>query len=205
MVVASVIEETEIAAENTEGTVALVVEAAPVTENRIIVYEYPTAGVAFDPPFNTSLPYHELVGGFSVPIGYARLYETIWKKFGHMIVDRNPGRAYALTMQVGVILRVVSDMHTRPRNTVTPDILFDWEFNLENSERLGLNVKWLRKQINVIKDSCEKNIPFPNDAVKEKEDKISKLTEELNKERAALQILKDADERKPFLADLLNF
>lgn len=131
------------------------------------------------------------------------MYEKIWKKFGHIIVTRDPKRTYSLTMQVSVILRVVSDICARARNTVTPDVLFDWEFNLENSERLGFNVKWLRKKIDDIKDSCENNIPFPNDVVMEKEDKIARLTEELNMEKAALQILKDAEEQKYFFADFL--
>lgn len=38
IVAASVIEETEPPVENTEETVALIVEASPVTENRVVVY-----------------------------------------------------------------------------------------------------------------------------------------------------------------------
>ncbi|XP_026383761.1 uncharacterized protein LOC113279279 [Papaver somniferum] len=125
IVATPVIEETEPQAEATEETVAMTVEVAPVIENRIVVYEYPSAGVAFDPPFDASLPYHELVGGFTVPIGYAGLYEKIWRKFGHIIVNRDPGRAYALTVQVSVILRVVSDICARDRNIMTPYVLFD--------------------------------------------------------------------------------
>ncbi|XP_026409573.1 uncharacterized protein LOC113304650 [Papaver somniferum] len=77
-----VIEETEPQAEETEETVAMTVEVAPVIENRIVVHEYPSAGFSFDPTFDASLPSHELVGGFSIPIGYAGLYEKIWRKFG---------------------------------------------------------------------------------------------------------------------------
>lgn len=65
---------------------------------------------------------------------------------------------------------------------MTPDVLFEWEFNLENSKRLGFNVKWLRKKINAIKDSFENNIPFPNNVMMEKEEKIAKLNEALNLE-----------------------
>ncbi|XP_026436846.1 uncharacterized protein LOC113334842 isoform X2 [Papaver somniferum] len=95
-----VIEKHEPQTEETEETVAMTVEVAPIIENRVVVHEYPSAGVSFDPSFDASLPYHELVGGFSVPIGYAGLYEKIWKKFGHIIVNRDPERAYDLTMQV---------------------------------------------------------------------------------------------------------
>lgn len=49
-------------------------EAAPMP---IVVYEYPNAGIIFDPPFVDIIQNHELIGGFSVPTEYAGLYERI--------------------------------------------------------------------------------------------------------------------------------
>ncbi|XP_026428516.1 uncharacterized protein LOC113324412 [Papaver somniferum] len=71
IVVVSVTDEAEPRAEETEEDVNMSVEVSPVIENRIVVHEYPSAGIDFYPPFDASFPYHQLVGGFSVPIGYA--------------------------------------------------------------------------------------------------------------------------------------
>lgn len=60
-------------------------------------------------------------------------------------------------------------------------------------------------KINAIKDSCENNIPFPNPAMMEKQDKIAKLTEEMELDEVALRFLKDTGEQKSFFADFFNF
>ncbi|XP_026407996.1 uncharacterized protein LOC113303183 [Papaver somniferum] len=166
---------------------------APVVENHVVIHEYPNAGIVCEPPFGAQLPYHVYVGGFSVPTGYANMYEKLWKMYGHIVVARDPDRSYFLTMQLGNILHVIDDIRTRARSTITRDVLFDWEYNLENSERLGFNLKWLRLKINTIKDAVVKNITFTSNSVMEKMTKIAELTKKLELERAALQVLENAE------------
>ncbi|XP_026396172.1 uncharacterized protein LOC113290799 [Papaver somniferum] len=46
------------------------------------VHEYPNAGIVFDPAIGDLLPYHELVGGLTVPTGFAGMFEELWKRDG---------------------------------------------------------------------------------------------------------------------------
>lgn len=125
--------------------------------------------------------------------------EEVWSYLRH----QRPECSYLLTMQVGAILRVINDIRTRARIVVSPDILFDWEYNLEHSEKLGFNLRCFPQRINIIKDSHEKNIPLSSDVVMEKEAKIAKLTEQVELEKVALQVLKDGKEQKSYFFDFL--
>ncbi|XP_026410902.1 uncharacterized protein LOC113306143 [Papaver somniferum] len=108
-----------------EEDVVITMEDAPVIENRVVIHEYPNAGIVCEPPFGAQPLYHVYVGGFSVPTGYANMYEKLWKMCGHIVVARDPDRRYFLAMQLGNILHVIDDIRTRSRSTVTRDVLFD--------------------------------------------------------------------------------
>lgn len=69
------------------------------------------------------------------------MYEKLSKMYGHIVIERDPKLSYLLTMKVGNILRVIDDIRTRARSTVTQDVVFDWEYNLKKSEELGFNLK----------------------------------------------------------------
>ena len=57
------------------------------------------------------------------------------------------------------------------------DVLFDWEYNLENVENLGFSLKWLRQKFEATRKSVEGDAPFPtNDAMTKKTDEIAELT-----------------------------
>ncbi|XP_026436648.1 uncharacterized protein LOC113334657 [Papaver somniferum] len=191
-------------AETASSEVApMIVDAAPVIEKRIIVHEYPNAGIAFYPPFGETLPNHTLVGGFSVPSGYVAMYEKLWEMYGHFVVTKDPEHSYFLTRQVEIILRVIDDIHNRSRSTVTRDVLFDWEYNLKNYERLGFNLKWLRQKINTIKDAVVENIPYISEAVMKKMIEVVELIKKLELEKAALHVLENAEKQKSFFDGFL--
>lgn len=119
--------EPEITEATSSEIVSMITDASPVVENQMIVHEYPTAGISFDPQFGELLPYHQLVGGLSVPIGYAAMYKELWEMYGHIVVTRDPERSYFMTQQVEAILRVIDDIRITARNAVTQDVLFDWD------------------------------------------------------------------------------
>lgn len=43
------------------------------------------------------------------------------------------------------LLRVINDMWTRATSTITKDVFFDWEYDLESSEEYGFHVGRLRQ------------------------------------------------------------
>ena len=113
-VVSEAVELEPAAAEVTSSeVVSMVVDVAPEVENRMILHEYPNAGISFEPPFGAVLPYHQLVGGFSIPIGYVAVYEKLWKMYGHMVVKKDPEHSFFLTRQVEILLRVIDSIEIR--------------------------------------------------------------------------------------------
>ena len=89
----------------------MVVDVAPVVERRMIVHEYPNAGIAFEPPFGETFLNHVLVGGFSVPT--FAMYEKLWKMYGHFAVKKDPEHSFFLTRQVEILLRVIDSIEIR--------------------------------------------------------------------------------------------
>lgn len=120
----------------------------------------------------------------------------------HIVVTKDPEHSYFLTRQVEVILRVINDICITARNTVTRDVLFDWEYNLKKAEELDFNLKWLRQKIDAIRKAVEGDAPFTtSDAVLNKMDEAAELTKKLEAEKAALQVLEDAEKQKSYFAD----
>lgn len=74
---------------------------------------------------------------------------------------------------------------------------------MENYERLGFNLKWLPQKINIIKDAVVKNIPFTSNDVMDKMTKIAELTKKMELERAALQVLENAEKQKSYFDGFL--
>jgi hypothetical protein len=205
LVVSEAVELEPVAVEVTSSeVVSMVVDVAPEVENRMILHEYPNAGIPFDPPFGAVLTYHQLVGGFSVPIGYATMYEKLWKMYGHMVVNRDPERNYLLTKQVEAVLCVLHDICTTPKNVVTRDVLLSWEYSLKNAEDLGFNLKWFRQKLDTIRKAVEGDVPFPvGDDMMKKRNAVAELTKKLEAEKAALKALEDAEKQKSFFDGFL--